>query len=83
MEILRRNFRQICCTHRSQRNRRLDFRRSYRVRNISDLAALPFDFQKGLKISTGDGLFARKMEERRLDMLCHATQDQCFENNPE
>jgi ATP-dependent exoDNAse (exonuclease V) alpha subunit len=54
-----------------------------RVRHISDLAVLPFDYQRALKISTGDGLFARKMEERRLNMLCQVTQDQWFENNPE
>ncbi len=52
-----------------------------RVRNISDLAVLPFDYQRALKISTGDGLFARKMEERRLNMLGHATHDQWFANN--
>ncbi len=54
-----------------------------RVRHISDLAVLPFDYQRALKISIGDGLFSRKMEEKRLNMLCQATQDQWFENNPE
>jgi len=47
------------------------------------LAVLPFDYQRALKISTDDGLFARKMEERRLNILSNVTQVQWFENHPE
>ena len=44
-----------------------------RVRHVSDLAIIPFDYQKALKISTGEGLIARKTEESRLNALCAKT----------
>ena len=54
-----------------------------RVRYISVMPVLPFDYQIALKISTGDGLFAKKIEERRLNILCNVTLVQSFENHPE
>lgn len=62
---------------------RLTFVALSRVRHIRDLAVLPFDYQRASKISTGDGLFARKMEELSLNTLSNETLVKWFESCPE